>query len=73
MRDALVDVLRGAGVDVVTDVEEGQRVLDEANGETRLQAKKRALETASLSDGSERSLTVVSSADGAKILNNPVL
>lgn len=70
LRDALVNVLRGAGVDVVTDVEEGQRVLDEANGETRLQAKKRALETASLSDGSERSLTVVSSADGAKVLRN---
>ena len=70
LRDALVDVLRGAGVDVVTDVEEGQRVLDEANGETRLQAKKRALETASLSEGSERSLTVVSSADGAKVLRN---
>ena len=70
LRDALVDVLRGAGVDVVTDVEEGQRVLNEANGETRLQAKKRALETASLSDGSERSLTVVSSADGAKVLRN---
>ena len=48
LRDALVNVLRGAGVDVVTDVEEGPRVLDEANGETRLQAKKRALETASV-------------------------
>ena len=40
MRDALVDVMRGAGVEVVTDAQEGQRVLDEANGETRLQAKK---------------------------------
>lgn len=70
LRDALVDVLRGAGVDVVTDVEEGQRVLDEANSGARMHAKKRALETASLSDGSERSLTVVSSADGAKVLIN---
>ena len=40
MRDALVGLLRGAGVEVVTDAQEGQRVLDEANGETRLQAKK---------------------------------
>lgn len=70
MRDALVDVLRGAGVEVVTDAEEGQRVLDAANGGMRLQAKKRALETASLSEDAERSLTVVSSADGAKVLNN---
>ena len=70
LRDALVDVLSGAGVDVVTDVEEGQRVLDEANSGARMHAKKRALETASLSDGSERSLTVVSSADGAKVLIN---
>ena len=70
MRDALVDVMRGAGVKVVTDVEEGQRVLDEVNGSARMQAKKRALETASLSEDSERSLTVVSSADGAKVLRN---
>ena len=40
MRDALVGLLRGAGVEVVTDAQEGQRVLDKANGETRLQAKK---------------------------------
>ena len=70
MRDALVDVMRGAGVEVVTDAEEGQRVLDAANGGMRLQAKKRALETASLSEGAERSLTVVSSTAGAKVLNN---
>lgn len=38
LRDALVDVLSGAGVEVVTDAQEGQRVLDEANGEARLQA-----------------------------------
>ncbi len=33
MRDALNDVLTSAGIDVVTDVEEGQRVLDEVNGD----------------------------------------
>ena len=38
LRDALVDVLSGAGAEVVTDAQEGQRVLDEANGEARLQA-----------------------------------
>lgn len=70
MRDALVDVMRGAGVEVIEDAEEGQRVLDAANRGMRLQAKKRALETASLSEDAERSLTVVSSADGAKVLNN---
>ena len=71
LRDSLVGVLLGAGVEVVTDVEEGQRVLDSAEGsDVRMQAKKkRALETASLAD-TARSLTVVSSADGAKILNN---
>lgn len=47
VRDALVDVLRGAGIDVVTDEAEGQRVLDEAvgGGISVNQAKKRALET----------------------------
>ena len=43
MRDALVDVLRGAGVEVVTDAEEGQRVLDEENDEVKMQAKKEHL------------------------------
>ena len=36
MRDALVELLRGAGIEVVTDAEEGQRVLDAVNG--RVQA-----------------------------------
>lgn len=31
LRDALIDKLREAGIDVITDVEEAQRVLDEAN------------------------------------------
>ena len=68
MRDALVDVLRGAGVEVFTGAEELQLVLDEANDEVKMQAKKRALETASLSESSERSLTVVSSAAGERYL-----
>ena len=32
IRDAVVDRLRESGLEVITDVEEGQRVLDEANG-----------------------------------------
>ena len=39
LRDAVIDQLRENGIDVVTDVSEGQRVLDMANGngeETRL-------------------------------------
>ena len=70
LRDAVVEVLRKSGIDVVSDVSEGQRVLDMANGKERLSGKqKRALETASLGNN-PRSLTVVSSADGAKVLQN---
>lgn len=70
LRDALSDIIRQSGIEVIDNTEEGQRVLDEANGDARMQAKKRALETASLSESSKRSLTVVSSADGAKVLKN---
>ena len=41
LRDALVERLRGAGIEVIEDAEAGQRVLDEANGRgerVRLQA-----------------------------------
>lgn len=67
LRDAVIDHLRENGMDVITDEAEGQRVLDMVNGrDIRLSAKqKRALETASLGNN-PRSLTVVSSADGAK-------
>lgn len=37
VRDALVSLMRDAGIDVITDSEEGQRLLDEANGDARLQ------------------------------------
>ena len=72
LRDVLVDdVLRGAaGMEVITDAEEGQRVLDEANDEVKMQAKKRALETVSSSHDERYQQTVISSADGAKVLNN---
>ena len=70
LRDAVIDQLRESGIDVVTDVSEGQRVLDMANGKERLSGKqKRALETAEQSQRTTMA-TVVSSADGAKVLNN---
>ena len=46
MRDALIDKLREAGIDVINDVEEAQRVLDEANGGVRIQAKINSLDKA---------------------------
>ena len=39
LRDALIDKLREAGIDVITDVEEAQRVLDDANGNEIRQQK----------------------------------
>lgn len=70
LRDAVIDRLRESGMEVITDEGTGQRVLDEANGKAKLSAKKRrALETASLGK-TPRSLTVVSSADGANVLKS---
>lgn len=69
LRDALVERMRSAGISVSTDATEGQMVLDNANGDANLQAKKRALETVSLSTVRDHQ-TVISSADGAKVLNN---
>ena len=37
LRDAVIDRLRENGMDVITDVAEGQKVLDEANGRGKLQ------------------------------------
>lgn len=68
-RDAVIDRLRESGMEVITDEEAGRRVLDEANGKAKLSAKKRrALETVSASHDEKHQPTVVSSADGAKIL-----
>ena len=69
LRDAVIDRLRESGMEVITDEEAGQRVLDEANGKAKLSAKKRrALEIVSASHDEKHQPTVVSSADGAKIL-----
>lgn len=72
LRDAVAQRLRSAGIEVIDDVEVGQKVLDEANeAEVRMSAKKkRALETASLGT-SPRSLTVVSSAETALPKGSP--
>ena len=71
LRDAIVDLLRKAGIDVVTDSEEGQRVLDMENGKgvTLNRAQKRILETAPLIQ-EEGSRADISSIDGAKVLKN---
>lgn len=50
IRDAVVERLRESGLEVITDVEEGQRVLDEANGRgerVRTQAALNGLKKAS--------------------------
>ena len=72
LRDAVIDRLRESGMEVITDEEAGQRVLDMANGrEVRLSAKqKRALETVTIADKSTNNATAISSADGAKIQKN---
>ena len=72
LRDALVDKMRNAGMDVSTDWKEDQRVLDKANGAgaTLSKAQKRAAETATLSEISDAPLTVVSTAVDTKVLNN---
>ena len=39
LRDALADVMRESGIEVITDNKEAQRVLEEENGRVRMQAK----------------------------------
>ena len=71
LRDVVIDHMKESGLDVL-GTEEGQQVLDMANGrEVRLSAKqKRALETATMADKSTNKATAISSADGAKIQKN---
>lgn len=73
LRDSLIKLLRDSGIEVIDDVEEGQRVLAAGNASIikQMTAKqKRALETVSFSQDESYHQTVISSADGAKILNN---
>ena len=71
LRDVVIEHMKGSGLDVI-GTEDGQRVLDMANGaDVRLGAKqKRALETVTMADKSTNNATAISSADGAKIQNN---
>ncbi len=50
LRDGLVEVLRGAGIEVVTDVEEGQRVLDAVNGRVQMQRSQGESDLSGISD-----------------------
>ena len=72
LRDNLVERMRKGGLDVVTDSEEMQRVIDTENERTRMMGakQKRALETATIAAEATNNATVISSADGAKIQNN---
>ena len=74
LRDNLVERMRKGGLDVVTDSEEMQRVIDRLNERTRMMGakQKRALETATIAAEATNNATVISSADGAKIQNNLV-
>ena len=73
LRDNLVERMRKGGLDVVTDSEEMQRVIDRLNGRGRLGGRqKSALETATIAAEATNNATVISSADGAKIQNNLV-
>ena len=67
LRDVVIDHMKESGLDVL-GTEEGQQVLDMANGrDVRLSAKqKRALETVTMADKSTNKATAISSADGAK-------
>ena len=67
LRDSVIDHMKGSGLDVL-GTEEGQQVLDMANGrDVRLSAKqKRALETVTMADKSTNKATAISSAAGAK-------
>ncbi|MCR5069600.1 MAG: nucleotidyltransferase domain-containing protein [Prevotella sp.] len=71
LRDALVETMRNAGIKVSVNEKEGLRVLDIVNGKnaTLSKAQKRAAETASLNH-TEGSPADISTADGAKVLNN---
>ena len=65
LRDNLVEHMRKGGLDVVTDSEEMQRVIDRLNGRGRLSGRqKSALETAMIAAEVTNNATVISSADG---------
>ena len=72
LREAVIGLLREEGLDVITDTETGQRALDMAGRSDAVlsKAQKRAAETVSVSSDEEHQQTVISTADGAKVLKN---
>lgn len=70
IRDAVVGRLRESGLEVITDAEEGQRVLDEANGKRESRKRKSANNTALPKDESFFKGTVILFTDTANIRNN---
>lgn len=73
LREGLVDLLREAGIEVVADAAEAQRVLDayRRSGEVlREMVKRKSPETAVPGDEPPFKATVVSSDDGVKIVQN---
>lgn len=59
LRDEVIRLMREAGIEVSTDWEEGQRVLDEANGRASLMAARKNIESGiealqRIADGEER-------------------
>ena len=69
--ETIIDALKAnAGIDVVMETQDaGQRVVEKSDAEMS-KRKKRALETASVISEETHQPTVVSSADGAKVLKN---
>ena len=72
IRDVIVERLRESGIEVITDAEAGQRVLDEANGkDVRLNEKQKKANNTGLPEQDALSkAAVISFADSANILNN---
>lgn len=72
MRDGMNEWLRGMGIEVSADDKEGRLVLDMAyENEVRVSvSKKRALDTVSYSQDGNDHPTVVSSADGVKVVKD---
>lgn len=70
LRNALIDKLRSSGLEVITDVKEGQRILDIANEEIRGHRKKKSVNDTALPEQSSFKGTVVSFTDTANIQDN---
>ena len=70
LRDAIVGRLRASGIEVVTDSEAGQRVLDEVNGRRENRKRKSANDTGLPERDALSKAAVISFADSAKIRNN---